>query len=156
MRVIKYKVWDKKPKRMWDATITPKDIFDLGCDEAKECLTDCVNPNEDFEYAFEDCELLQFTGLLDKNKKEIYEGDVIRISQGKKEATASVYEVVFEFASFQMRRHPEPKDDYPVTAFVTYGVQCAMNLRGIQDLAAIQSYLQVIGNRYENPELLNP
>jgi uncharacterized phage protein (TIGR01671 family) len=75
--------------------------------------------------------LMQFTGLQDKNGKDIYEGDIVKHSgiickvvYGKKGACFSLFDV----------RLGET-DLYVIT-----------------DLSA--RYMEVIGNVYENPELL--
>ena len=73
-------------------------------------------------------ELSQYTGLKDKNSKEIYEGDIVGLSNG----TSYKYMVVFAFGCFMVRN----KD----------GI--CRNLYEIVDP-------EVIGNIYENPELLN-
>ena len=67
--------------------------------------------------------LMQFTGLLDKNGKEIYEGDVI------KEKHCTSY-VIFEEGRFQLHQNSG-----------NYVVQNTQ-------------YYEIIGNIYENPELL--
>ena len=72
---------------------------------------------------------MQYTGLKDKNGKEIYEGDIV-ISQNK------VYEVVYLAPTFVLRKGPQ--DDVDVETFSTP-----------------LSYEEIIGNRYQNPELLN-
>ena len=45
-------------------------------------------------YAIECCEIIRFTGLLDKNGKEIYEGDILLFADGSKS------EVFFDEGSF--------------------------------------------------------
>jgi uncharacterized phage protein (TIGR01671 family) len=74
--------------------------------------------------------LMQFTGLLDKNGKEIYEGDVVKLDSWN----PSVCEVVFNRGGFCFRF---TKDDgyYPDGKYLEEG--------------------EVIGNIYQNPELLN-
>lgn len=74
--------------------------------------------------------LMQFTGLLDKNGKEIYEGDIVKDRNG-------VYlEVIYEDASFVLE--DKVVDD-------TYH---------FYSLDFMLGQLEIIGNVYENPELL--
>ena len=70
---------------------------------------------------------MQYTGLKDKNGKEIYEGDILLTNN-----QTYNYEVKFEDCSFGVQtKH--------------YGF---INLIGCGEL-------EIIGNIYENPELLN-
>lgn len=81
-------------------------------------------------------EVMQFTGLTDKNGKEIYEGDVVRTSITFEVSTLPhMGEVVYceEYGSFGTR------NDAGITLFVHHCV----NTR------------EVIGNIYETPELLS-
>lgn len=76
--------------------------------------------------------LMQFTGLLDKNKIEIWEGDIIG-QRGMKNMT-----IIFENGSFKL------KED----------TQKAVWLKNLNEVHL--PYIEVIGNVYENAELLTP
>lgn len=121
MREIKFRVWLKEKKIMGEVLgidILHKEIFfsneDVDCYEYKD---------------FKNIELMQYTGLEDKNNKEIYEGDIITFYNRK-------YKVTFntEGARFVLRY-----DEFELDIiFINHN-----NKR-----------MEVIGNIYENPELL--
>ncbi|MCC2381231.1 MULTISPECIES: YopX family protein [Bacillus] len=78
----------------------------------------------------ENVHLMQYTGLKDKNGKEIYEGDILKVTTVRGD-TRWQMEVDFENGCFALKEGPELwklKYDYPNH--------------------------EVIGNTYENPELL--
>src|SRR5690606_3033517 len=92
---------------------------------------------------------MQFTGLHDKNGKEIYEGDVIMISAGHQSWICDPFEVVFMNGAFQMKK----PDKAGATSFAIYLHDCL--LRGMTTDDSNDSHLfEVIGNIYQNPELL--
>ncbi|WP_054651254.1 YopX family protein [Lacticaseibacillus pantheris] len=72
----------------------------------------------------------EYTGLHDRNGKEIYEGDVLRDENG------DLYKVKFDGGQFQ-----------PLLRYG--GTQVA-----IESIVDMADYSSVIGNIYENPELL--
>jgi uncharacterized phage protein (TIGR01671 family) len=80
-----------------------------------------------------DYPLMQFTGLKDKNGKEIYEGDVVKTETEK----AMQVSWNTHFASFCLDR-----SGWMFTHYFGEGVN--------------PEQIEVIGNIYENPELLKP
>ena len=80
---------------------------------------------------FNDVELMQYTGLKDKNNKEIYEGDILFESFGER-----YYKVVFENGGFRA----EFKGDFDEHSFDLIDV--------------VAQGCEIVGNIYENPELM--
>jgi len=107
MREIKFRAWDKG-KMNYEPVI-----------EIEEDASGC-----ELNLAVKDFELMQFTGLLDKNGVEIYEGDVVQ--------TTWKCVVEWEDARFILRRD---EGKYPLST---------SHLAG----------MEVIGNIHQNPELL--
>ena len=117
-REIKFRAWDKERKIM---DYTDKD---LRCDFSDGDVY-VVNSQGDFE----DYELMQFTGLHDKNGKEIFEGDLLKSSW------------------------PNPSR----VMFVDYGFKKCFwdyaNDRWIPEPLG-ENEEEIMGNIYDNPELL--
>jgi uncharacterized phage protein (TIGR01671 family) len=83
------------------------------------------------------CEIKQYTGLKDKNGNKVYEGHIVKItttglSWGKEYTW--IGEVIFSRAAFVVKSKDGKKDKF--TMF------------------APDRPIEVIGNIYENPELL--
>lgn len=115
--------------------------FDEKLDEFVCCNENC---RQDI-FRYEDIEegtLGQFTGVRDKNKNEIYEGDIVKFA---------VFDLSFDsdenVEKFEKRYE---KDEVVFTngRFIA-GVKYGSN----ESLALMQE-LEVVGNIYENPELL--
>ena len=88
-------------------------------------------------YFSEGVKLVQYTGLKDKNGKEIYEGDIVTVPIPETDyKTREVGEVVFWDLSGGWEIMNGMNDGFRSL----YGKE--------------QNQLEVIGNRFENPELL--
>lgn len=121
MRQIKFRAW---VKGHWaeESYETPM-IYDYQDDVLSES---CGWADE------ENFKIMQFTGLLDKNGKEIYEGDVIKGTLTIAEENNMCYDFIGAII-------------YEAPAFVTDNSDFPLN---------IYDSLEILGNIYENPELL--
>lgn len=90
---------------------------------------------------------MQFTALYDKNKKRIWEGDIITNHwldiNGK--SLARIYEV-------KLGEHMTSLDYYASQAYGWYADE--INGNEIYSMAQIPGDIEVIGNIYEHPHLL--
>ena len=85
-------------------------------------------------------EIMQFTGLKDKNGKEIYEGDILNWTGKRSKDTSKFayrYIIIFEDGIFGYR----------------LGNAQVNKTEPLQGLVELETY-EVIGNIYENPKLL--
>ena len=88
--------------------------------------------------------LMQFTGLRDKNGKEIYESDIVRHDYATGE----------EFASNGiMVVGDETPDGYKIVGFEMFDPKCSTTY-SFDANKEIQEDIEIIGNIYENPDLL--
>ena len=112
MREIKFRIWDKERKEM--INIGRIDIADGSCKPT-------IFGNVFYDY-WNDVELMQYTGLKDKDGVEIYEGDIV-----------------------------ETEDYYVGDRLMVKGTK-----QIIDDIRFCGKLLpcKVIGNVYENPELV--
>lgn len=121
MRDIKFRAWDNKGKVMLDWLCIRQSAFNRG---ETQLMYDCfTSPSFINDCGFT---LMQYTGLKDKNGKEIYEGDILCWPkyEGKKLQTRWDVSWSNEYGGW-VNWHP-------------------------------RNEAEIIGNIYENPELLTP
>lgn len=125
MREIKFRAWDKKNKEMID--VDSLEIYDeLDRDGFYNIYEVLNNPK---------WEVMQFTGLLDKNGKEIYESDWVEI-KNLGDNYDGKWEIIWQ-------------DEYARFWLVNLNTR-----EPIKDDVYWWNEFKIIGNKYENPELL--
>ncbi len=139
----KYRAWIKTEKRMF----LSDDILNIDY-ENKEIVTQQVyfknglpDDRDIYFYDFDEIVLMQSTGLKDKNGKEIFEGDVVKR-----------YRSPFFKAKWEYQIETVLKEK----ASLLLGREFGKNFGTIpfDSPFAKSDLLEVIGNIYENPELL--
>lgn len=112
MREIKFRAWDKENKEMVEVELLGKRVLLVKDGEWEN---------------IENFEVMQYTGLKDKNGKEIYEGDIVNCFRHEG----------FEFVTTRLGAH---------------GIETQL---GFYPFIEVYGYAEVLGNIYENPELLD-
>lgn len=154
-REIKFRVWDKRSKTMigprkylgWYDVLSPYDPFTI----ARQNINDDYLTNDSEKWLEwwrklleENFITMQFTGIQDKNNKDIYEGDLIRVN------------------SVKITNNEVKKDDSYVLQIFYSEIEAAFKAatpKGVREGVLggnliIYSSIEVIGNVFENPELL--
>lgn len=155
MREIKFRAWDKKYKQMWFPS-----LINVGNNsDDYDSLYPCPFGDDDYVPHYpKEAELMQFTGLRDKNGKEIYEGDILRLTCSSNEnhaVTATVEWVQDGYVGFVPRIHD--KRVKVVGGSMDRTMQSMREIHtwcGSHYCFSYRSKLEVIGNIYQNPELL--
>lgn len=132
-REIKFRAWHEERKQMYSFDIMWGNFntgngyigmipfgeeLDHGSSFTRKGNRELIDPHN--------CEIMQYTGLKDKNGKDIYEGDIVSFLTHKKSDRG---QIVWQDCGFVV---DIPKHDW----------------------TDISNDMEVIGNIYENPELL--
>lgn len=131
---IKFRAWNKKDKVMVDVAAMnfgPSGLWSL------------------IEYAYDaelqladNYELMQYTGMNDKNGREIYEGDILYF--GSVWCVGDEYDPREEEHTGLVEYRPD---------YASYVVNCNGKIYPLEQLISFDGY-SVQGNVHENPELL--
>jgi uncharacterized phage protein (TIGR01671 family) len=132
MRQIKFRAWHKVRKEMYE-------VYGLTSEYVFKKTDDGVG-NPGVPDKLEDVELMQYTGLKDKNGKDIYEGDILAYKSHHPKHKDKTFNNVVEFAIGQSL--------------------CGWRMRNKNTIVKATPYKfgtsQIIGNIYEHSHLLTP
>lgn len=121
----KFRAWNKSTKVMYD----DGDIVSIDFEKSEICVKTLFFGKFSY-YDFNDIVLMHSTGFTDKDGKEIFEGDIVDSEGG---FTTGVVEFRSDLGMF-------------VSTLIKYN--------NFEQLCNAHGLVKVIGNIYENPELL--
>lgn len=126
MREIKFRIWDKENKKMIHNSGSSTGDFWYPWGFQMRSKYNDENSHSS------DCEMMQYTGLKDKNGKEIYEGDVLKVEHYN-------CEIIWHHGAYYYK---DSKNKWSTQIYYCTGV-------------CHPSECEVIGNIYQNPKLLS-
>ena len=131
MRQLKFRMWDDKLKTMYTPDMEPN-------------MWNIANIENGVIKQTKDNILMQYIGLKDKNKKEIYEGDFVKYYEYECEEEPELNE--YEILEV---KYCADISDYPAFEIDSKFDKEANRIQ----IGIIEGRIEVIGNIYENPEL---
>ena len=140
-REIKFRVWDTKRLGMFESE------FHITSYGKVLWWDESTNGYVDFR---DDIILMQYTGLKDKNGKEIYEGDILKwIGENELENQSIVDWSTFSDDEYVSGLECWMVDYSPLSCLVKSG-----GVRFNRGSSAKDGTVEIIGNIYENPDLI--
>ena len=129
-REIKFRVWDVENKEMLE-------VQELDFEPTFYGGRIAIRPDQYNDYFdTEDMILMQYTGLHDKSGKEIYEGDIVYCQTKFGKAKAIIKFIDGKFVAYWDSILTHPQNGHCIACY------------------EINKRFEVIGNIYDNPELL--
>lgn len=125
-REIKFRVWDVDSSEMLTDFENPHNDYSLDFNNGNMCLLGHIEDNYPQK---REAHIMQYAGFKDKNEKEIYSGDIGKDEHGQ------LFKIEFEDGCF-MAKASEGR--------------CPLYM-----IINVKTIIEIIGNIYENPELLN-
>lgn len=123
MREIKFRAWDTEKQEMATVNFIGLNDYEVGMEDEE-----CRRWRATYPYV---CRLMQYTNLKDKNGKEIYEGDILKVKLDDGEANLYV-----KYTNGEYRVVNEGKWEDSLYAYMYFGD------------------VEVVGNIYENKDLI--
>ena len=142
MREIKFRAWDKLNKEMFN-------VESINFQERK-VYRDIVSYRN-----FNDIELMQYTGMKDVTEKEIYEGDVVKLIHTGIEISADRLEDLKRFVGIIKYENGIFKIVKTEKSLIE-SKYFEMEQKKVSEIFIYSKLydLEVVGNIYENPELI--
>ena len=146
-RELKFRIWDSISQIYYDESDEPVLEF---MHEQDGIVLDYHNYSDERVYTIE-----QFTGLVDKNGKEIFEGDIVKLHKVDEKSFGEKSPLI-EIAGFSQKNC----EKYNNTAAATTGFFGAILTKkrgscvGLSWNQAIYEHYEIIGNIHENGGLL--
>ena len=131
MRIIKFRAWDKDNKKMlFELDLVGRITFYNGL----KMIGDSYEP------------LMQFTGLTDKNGKEIYEGDIVKNTRHNNQLIEIFWEGCIT----------GDENNINGINYINWGGWYFKKLPKDKEMtmATYKNDIEVVGNIYENPDLM--
>lgn len=141
----KFRAWDKSLKRyFYDVAVYPNNIVAIQRHNIESMMLEAEYGATHWTELGENAVIEQYTGLKDKNGKEICDGDIVSV------IGIGIAQVIDSPSGEWMLYYKREPDE------IENGFACVVPKNKPSGLwkANITSYIEVIGNIHENPELL--
>ena len=152
MREIKFRIWDERAKQYAD---TKKCVYIVGVLHNNKIVLGFDSPKAEYSLGLV---LEQFTGLLDKNGKEIYDGDILKVFVNKRVPTPEnerkcEWDTVRLVPSFEEWTVEYCERYSQGNGFYCFGKNRRFNTFMTKS-KLYNTKAEIIGNIHDNPELL--